>query len=219
MYCMFDVETTGLPDFSKQAEDYTKQPGIAQLAAALVDDEGKIRNVMNVILRQPDGLIISPEAIAVHGISKEVMDSRGISPKLAMRMFLEFVNSAHTLVGHNADFDKKMVRIDMHRHGYGEHAEMLREKPTECTMKLANPIMKMPPTVKMVKAGFTKPKPPKLEEAYAHFIGKPMENAHDAWADVQATIAVFFAMKGGQPLALVTTPVASVSVLEKEMLI
>ena len=195
LYCFFDSETTGLPNFSVQAENHTEHPGIAQLAAALVDDSRKLVASMNVIINQPEGIIISDEAVAVHGITRGMMTESGISGKLAMRMFLELVNKADTIVGHNASFDKKMVRTDLHRHGFGEHAEAFRAKPTECTMKLADPIMKMAPTQRMLAAGFTKSKPPKLEEAYEHFMGKPMENAHDAWADVKATIDVFFAVK------------------------
>ena len=36
---------------------------------------------------------------------------------------------------------------------------------------------------------------PKLTEAFRHFIGKDMEGAHDALADVRGCAAVFFAFE------------------------
>ena len=47
----------------------------------------------------------------------------------------------------------------------------------------------------MKRAGFLKHKSANLGEAYEHFTGKKLENAHSAIADVQACIAVYFATK------------------------
>ncbi len=48
------------------------------------------------------------------------------------------------------------------------------------------------------KAGFNKFKTPNLGEAFAHFTGNELVNAHSAMADVMACRDVYFAIKGAQ---------------------
>ncbi|MFO1465834.1 MAG: hypothetical protein U1F35_05245 [Steroidobacteraceae bacterium] len=67
---------------------------------------------------------------------------------------------------------------------------------TECTQKLATPILKLPPTARMRAYGRHHYKSANLGEAYQHFTGKPLENAHSAMADVRACMAVYFAIRG-----------------------
>lgn len=67
---------------------------------------------------------------------------------------------------------------------------------SECTATLSTPICKIPPTPKMVSAGFNKFKTPNLGEAFRHFMGRDFDNAHSALADVRACIDVYFAIKG-----------------------
>lgn len=190
MYLFYDTETTGLPDFKTPAEKFAAHPGIAQLAAILADEYYNILGTFNLIVKQPESVPYSEDAAKVHGITKEMMNSYGVSPKLATRLFIEAMQKPITLVAHNEAFDRKMLRIEMHRNGYGEQAEKLRGLPGECTMRLADPIMKMEPTDKMLAAGFNKNKPPKLEEAYEYFTGKALENAHDAMADARAVMEI-----------------------------
>ena len=64
-----------------------------------------------------------------------------------------------------------------------------------CTMEAATPIVNLPPTERMVAAGITKPKPPKLEECIRHFFDESLEGAHDALIDVRACSRVFFHLK------------------------
>jgi len=44
----------------------------------------------------------------------------------------------------------------------------------------------------MLAAGFTKPKPPKLEECIRHFFNEELDGAHDAMVDVRACRRVYF---------------------------
>jgi DNA polymerase-3 subunit epsilon len=59
-------------------------------------------------------------------------------------------------------------------------------------MEAATPVLNLPPTERMIAAGFDKPKPPKLEECIRHFFNEDLEGAHDAMADVIACRRVYF---------------------------
>jgi len=61
---------------------------------------------------------------------------------------------------------------------------------------MATQILKIPPTSKMISQGLIHQfKPANLRESYRHFFGNDFENAHNAMADVNACIAVYFAIK------------------------
>ena len=57
-------------------------------------------------------------------------------------------------IAHNEQFDARIIRIAQYRAGELD-ADLDRWKvgPTECTARLATPILQLPPTAKMVAAG------------------------------------------------------------------
>ena len=192
----YDTETTGLPDFKAPSES-AHQPHIVQLAALLVDmDTRETIQSMDVIIR-PDGWTIPEEVAAVHGITTEHAAEVGIPESLAVSMFMELW-SGRNRVAHNQQFDARIVRIALMRYVDTEAADIWKEGAAECTAIMATPICQIPPTAKMVKAGFNKFKTPNLGEAYRHFTGKDLVNAHSAMADVMACRDVYFAIKGAQ---------------------
>ena len=198
----YDTETTGLPDF-KAPSEAEHQPHIVQLAACLVDlDTRKTIASMDVIVR-PAGWIIPDDIAKIHGITTEHAIDVGIPESLAVGMFMELWGH-RVRIAHNEQFDARILRIALMRHqGDVFHspsgksiADIWKEGKADCTAKLASPICKIPPTAKMVAAGFNKFKTANLSEAYRHFIGRDFENAHSAMADVQACMAVYFEIKG-----------------------
>lgn len=204
-YALFyDTETTGLPDFKAPSES-AHQPHIVQLAALLVDmDTRETIQSMDVITR-PDGWTIPDEVAAVHGITTEYAMQVGIPERLAVEMFMELWNNRNR-VAHNEQFDARILRIALMRHqGNICHSpsgksvpDIWKEGRAECTARMATPICQIPPTAKMVKAGFSKFKTPNLSEAYRHFTGGELQNAHSAIADVLACRDVYFAIKGAK---------------------
>lgn len=191
----FDTETTGLPDF-KAPSEADHQPHIVQLAALLVDlDTRQTIQSVDVIVR-PDGWTIPDEVAAVHGISTEHAAEVGISERMAVQMFMELW-AGRNRVAHNQQFDARIIRIALMRHADTQAADW-KEGAAECTAIMATPICKLPPTAKMVRAGFNKFKTPNLGEAYRHFTGKELQNAHSAMADVLACRDVYFAIKEAQ---------------------
>lgn len=196
-YALFyDTETTGLPDFKAPSES-AHQPHIVQLAALLVDmDTRETIQSMDVITR-PDGWTIPDEVAAVHGITTEYAMQVGIPERLAVEMFMQLW-SGRNRVAHNQQFDARILRIALLRHASAEAADVWKSGPAECTAVMATPICQIPPTAKMVKAGFSKFKTPNLSEAYRHFTGGELQNAHSAIADVLACRDVYFAIKGAK---------------------
>lgn len=190
----YDTETTGLPRF-KEPSDHPDQPHLVQLAAALVDlDTREMLASLDVVVR-PDGWTIPDEVAAVHGITTAHAAAVGVPEPLALSLFLELWGG-RTRIGHNEPFDARIIRIAQHRAGELESdLELWKAGTAECTARLATPIVKCPPTAKMLAVGRTHYKTANLGEAVQFFTGKPLENAHSAMADVLGCMAVYFAIQ------------------------
>lgn len=192
----YDTETTGLPDFKAPSES-PHQPHIVQLGARLVDmDTADIISTLDVVIR-PDGWEIPDEVSAIHGITTERAHLVGVSESLALGMLLDLWERADERIGHNESFDARIVRIAQHRFD-DARIDAWKGAPARCTQIMATPIMKLPPTERMLRAGFNKHKSANLSEAYEFFTGKKLVNAHSALADVDACMAVFFAIRDCQ---------------------
>lgn len=192
----FDTETTGLPLFSEPSED-PRQPHMAQLAACLVDlDTCETIASVDLIVR-PDGWTIPDDVAAVHGITTEHAQRVGVSESMALGMLLELWNEAdpRLRIAHNETFDARIVRIALMRYEDAGLADRWKAAPAKCTAKMATPVMKLPPTERMRAAGRNHFKTPNLGEAYQFFTGMQLAGAHRAMVDVQACMAIFFAMQ------------------------
>lgn len=189
----YDTETTGLPLF-REPSSHPGQPHIVQLAAALVNMEtAAVVASIDVIVR-PEGWAIPTEVAAIHGITTERAMDEGVPEPLVLDMLLQLWGGQRTRIAHNEQFDARIVRIATLRHR-PDMADPWEAGRAECTAQLATPIMKLPPTERMLAAGRTHPKTPNLGEAFRHFIGAELTNAHSAMPDVLACKDVYFAIK------------------------
>ncbi|THF58042.1 3'-5' exonuclease [Pseudothauera rhizosphaerae] len=195
----YDSETSGLPLFSEPSE-HPDQPHIVQLAALLVDPESRETIASMDVIVRPAGWTIPDEVAAVHGITTERATAVGVSESIALGLFLDLWGCAGLRIGHNESFDARIIRIAQHRFDCGE-LDAWKEGAAECTARLATPICALPPTEKMKAAKRFHYKTPNLGEAYRHFTGRELENAHSAMADVQACRDVYFAIKDGREAA------------------
>lgn len=189
MILFFDTETTGFIN-ERQPADHPSQPHIVQLAALLTEDDG--REVMSMSLIVNPGVPIPPQASNVHGITDAIAAERGVSPSVAINLFAHLCALADLAVAHNVKFDKLVIEAAASRR-YGKLFTM--ETPLFCTMEAASPIVNLPPTERMLAAGFDKPKPPKLEECIRHFFDEALDGAHDALIDVAACRRVYVHLK------------------------
>lgn len=116
------------------------------------------------------GVPISLEAMAVHGITPKDVANKPTFQQVADRL-LEFIGNAD-LAGYNSNrFDIPLLMEEFSR--VGIELDMSRRR----TLDMQRLFYKMEPRT--------------LKAAYKFYTGERMENAHDALADVQATIGVF----------------------------
>ncbi|ROH87967.1 3'-5' exonuclease [Pseudomethylobacillus aquaticus] len=191
----YDTETTGLPLFSEPSED-PRQPHIVQLAAIMVNlDTQQTLQSINMIIR-PDGWVIEPELTAIHGISHEFAMDVGVSELVAVEALVDMVG-ARLRVAHNESFDARIIRIALKRYfqDEGKRSDAWKAGLSACTAKITTPIIKLPPTEKMVASGRRFNKTPNLTEAYQHFFGSTFDGAHTAMGDVIACRDVYFAAR------------------------
>ena len=197
----YDTETQGLPLFTEPS-DHPDQPHIVQLAACLVDlTSRKTIASMDVIVR-PDGWTIPAQVAAIHGITTEHALDVGIPEAQAVDMFMSLWRG-RTRIAHNESFDARILRIALKRYVDPRDTNLAippsddwKASRAECTQLLSTPILALPPTAKMRAAGRNHFKSANLGEAYKHFTGKDLQDAHSAMADVQGCMEVYFAIKG-----------------------
>lgn len=226
---VFDTETTNLPPLFpgqtwNERNEYGKKllknvepwkdvlhawPHIIQFSYIFYDTEApKDAKIFNkyIDITHDDNIIISEGSVAIHHITKEKI--AGMSPKEkssiqeTLHEFMEDLKNADIVVGHNVDFDRKMVIAELLR--MHEQADiMMDERKFACTMVDTTEICKLQIKIdyKDKKTGelksFYKIKSPKLTEAYKHYFGhEPKQEAlHDAIADVVLCLRIFVKYK------------------------
>jgi DNA polymerase III subunit epsilon len=116
------------------------------------------------------GIPISEEAMRVHGITPKDVANKPTFPQVARKIF-DFIGNAD-LAGYNSNrFDVPMLMEEFDRAGIDFDIESRR--------------------IIDVQRIFYKMEPRNLRAALRFYCGRDMENAHDALADVKATVDVF----------------------------
>jgi DNA polymerase III epsilon subunit-like protein len=190
----FDTETTGLPN-KKPALD-PNQARLIQLGAILASPEGEILHTINTLVQIGDATI-NPYALAAHGITAKQANEEGLHPKEVFEQFHRLSDSAECLVCHNHNFDFNIIKLTAQQiTGYYEDPtdpdimlSEIEDLPFYCTMVQATEFCALP---KKRGSGF---KYPKLMELYSILFEKEFSGAHDAMADVTATMECFFELK------------------------
>jgi len=116
------------------------------------------------------GIPISEEAMKVHGITPKMLANKPTFQQVAQKLF-DFIGNAD-LAGYNSNrFDVPMLMEEFAR--VGMELDVSERRLID------------------VQRIFYKMEPRTLRAALKFYCGKEIENAHDALADVQATIDVF----------------------------
>jgi DNA polymerase-3 subunit epsilon len=176
----YDTETTGLPNWKEPSGD-PSQPHLVQIAALVANIETrKVVASIDLIIK-PDGWEIPVETSEIHGITTEFALEHGVPEAEAYAIFMSLWGGK-LRVAHNRTFDQRIIRIATKRYGTSEQEDAWGDKETHaCTMLLS-------------RASVGLKKAPKLAEAYLHYTGKDLENAHSALADATACLDVYFAL-------------------------
>ena len=174
-YLYFDTETNGFT--RKPGTPLSQCPHIVQLAALLTDSDGSEISCMDALI-QPDGWTVPDSAVAVHGITTAKAVAWGRPLWAVMRCFMNLHAAADVLVGHNIQFDLKMVGYELARLGLP-----MPGKRACCTMEAATGICELAGNGRNYKF-------PKLIEVHRHFFGEGFSGAHGALADTRACARV-----------------------------
>lgn len=192
LYLFFDTETTGLPkDDNAPSSDTSNWPRIVQLSWIVTDKFQNIISEHNCII-QPDGWIIPSDSTSIHGISNEFAKSHGEPLEWVLCWFEEDFRLVKYVIGHNIDFDRKVVDAEFHRIDWSLPWDMANRKALPwdkatsiCTMKSSVDFCKIP-------SRYGSYRYPKLQELHFKLFGSNFENAHDASSDVSATVKCFW---------------------------
>lgn len=200
MFLVYDTETSGLPDF-KAPSDAPHQPHIVEVAAILCDDDGRPVETYHAIVKPTDWTI--PDEVAdVHGIDTETARRVGLPEEVMLARFSLMWARADFRVAHNDSFDARILRIAFQRFGSYEEADRWKDMRSVCTAQRSAALCALPPTAKMVAAGFNKHKTPKLEEAAKILLGRDHAGAHSALADTSMCRLLYLHLRAGRPKAL-----------------
>ena len=183
MYLIFDTETTGLP-LRKNApiKEVDNWPRLVQIAWQVHDAFGNLKSHGNKIIK-PEGYTIPFNAQKIHGISTERALLEGDSLKSVLDAFTHDLKYIKVLVGHNIDFDNKIVGAEFYR---CNSRNLLADFPTIDTCFQTKEFTQL-------KGGIGgRLKAPKLIELYEKLFEKSFGDAHDAAYDVDATAKSFF---------------------------
>lgn len=186
--CVFDTETDGLADPIR----------LVEVGALLLDDDGIERAAISLIVR-PDGWAIPDGAARVHGITTAMAFTYGVPLIVAISALTNLWAMATVRVAHNLEFDEKVIATAIASLG---RSSTLRCPPGVCTKELAAPVLNLPPTERMIAAGYgQKPKSPSLKECVKHFFDEDQViGAHSALADARACARVYLALKAAGKL-------------------
>ena len=182
-YAVIDCETSGLFDFSKPA-DAEGQPRLASFAVVKLDadlnEEGS-----HEYLVKPDGWTLSPEVMAINGLTMERLEREGRPVADILKFYTTLIERGYIFVAFNAQYDAKVMRGELRR---AAMPDLFETTPNICVMRASTNIVKAP------KANGKGYKFPKLSEACLHF-GVTQTEQHSAMADARAATEIFRQLK------------------------
>ena len=182
MFIIFDTETTGLPkDWKAPITNSDNWPRLVQLAWQIHDLEGKFVCAKNLIVK-PENFEIPFSAEKIHGISTSKAIELGKDLQDVLQEFIEDVNSVEFIVGHNIEFDIKVLDAEFHRKTI---SSPFSNKISIDSKESSTDYCKLPGG----RSGAYKW--PKLGELHNVLFGESFDEAHNASADVQATARCF----------------------------
>ena len=205
---VFDVETTGLLpkiDASGNVPTLSQYPHIIQFSFLVYNTVlKKIEKSYNFYINISIDVVISDKITELTGITREICDSKGVSMVYALdRFYNEYVNCG-TIVAHNIEFDKKMIKVELQRNkdNINEIApycmnvfnllyEELNNIRNVCTMRSGTSLCNI---VVTSEKGKPYNKWPRLIELYFRLFNEMPEGFHNSMVDILACLRCYLKM-------------------------
>lgn len=186
MHLYFDTETTGIPN-PRLPWNHESQPRIISLAYVALDEKWNELEYYHSLVK-PDGWEIDEEgkAFAAHKITTARCEELGSSIRGVLTILAIAMHTYARLYAYNINFDLDMLRIECDK----ADLPWPNFPPQYDLLPMAKVACQLPPTDKMKAAKRFGFKPPKLSEALKILCNEDFPDAHDALADVRASIKI-----------------------------
>jgi len=204
---VFDTETTGLPQSKIISPDTLKLwPHIVQFSYVIYDtDTNDIISSMDNIIKVGEGIVISEGSIELHGITREISQTKGCKISKTINIFFNYLRKVDILVGHNIEFDIQMLKVELLRLIYSDSLPDEKSRKYKnylydlsnfeniyCTMKNSIDLC----SIKVLdKFGKEYNKYPKLIELHKYLFHTTPSNLHNSFNDILITLRCFIKIK------------------------
>ena len=184
-FLVFDTETTGLPQGRNPSIYKTELwPHVIQLSYIVYcSDENKILSLVDDYIKINDDVVIEEKSQEIHNITREKLNTIGISIVDALNKFNSWAEKCELLIGHNVSFDKRMIIVEGIRNNI-----RMKVHTTYCTMKETTTLCKIEREFRDGKKYF---KYPSLSELNNHLFNKIPKNTHNALTDILICMRCF----------------------------
>ena len=191
---VFDTETSGLPSTRKvNPETINYWPHILQFSYVVYDlDEHKLIKSFDTLVKINEHVTIDPKSMEIHGIKKENCIQQGRLITDIVSEFITDLKNCKKLIGHNIEFDRNMLIIEMMRNDLFEmYMPILKEKNYFCTMKNTVKLC----NIEVEGKDGTFKKFPKLAELHQKLFYFEPKHLHNSLHDILITLRCYVKMK------------------------
>lgn len=181
---IFDTETTGLPEKYASIRDYEKWPYIIQLSYIIYDtSNNSLHTISDNYIKIDKSINISEESEKITGISREILNSKGINIKQSLYDFNNALKISDIIVGHNVSFDKQIVMVECFRNKINNnfvrfHGKNIIRKPEYCTCKKSSHLFNN--------------RYQKLENLYSNLFNEKPDGLHNSLIDTIVTFRCYY---------------------------
>lgn len=189
MYFVFDLETSGLPQFTPQRGYYDPKciekyasSRIVSISWIILDKNLEVLD-KNTFIISPEGFVLNdPVNIAIHGITDERAHAEGVPFRQVVDILRSKAVHMKTLVAHNVNFDFNVLSSECIRFKEEDLAVILAKSRKYCTMVHGKLLLSLP-------------KNPKLKDLYEMLYETHIEHEHDAEYDTYHCCMCFKILK------------------------
>lgn len=191
---IFDTETTGLPEKYASIRDYEKWPYIIQLSYIIYDlSNNSIHTISDNYIKIDKSINISEESEKITGISREILNDKGIHIKQALHDFNNALKASDIIVGHNVSFDKQIVMVECFRNRINNnfvkfHGKNIIRKPEYCTCKKSSHLFNN--------------RYQKLENLYSNLFNEKPSGLHNSLIDTIVTFRCYYKLAHNKDIYL-----------------